>query len=68
MNKKSTQFFQDKSLGKKEAPAGSWRAKKKFLKDISKGHLEKGSAKGMKTNCHGWSLSLSLSIGLGKIL
>ena len=62
MEKKFIQFFQDKSFGQKKAPAGRRTAPpKKFLKNISKGHMKKGPAK--KTG-HGWSLS----IGLGKIL
>ena len=35
-------------MAKKTAPAGSRTAKKKFLKNISKGDMKKGSAKGMK--------------------
>ena len=64
--KKFIHFFQDKSLGrKKKAPAGRRTAnKKKFLKNIGKGDIKRGSTKGTEKNGHGWSLS----IGLGKIL
>ena len=44
MKKKFIEFFQDKSLGQKNS-AGQ---KKKFFENISKGHMKKGSAKGMK--------------------
>ena len=65
MKKKFIQFFQDRVLAKKKAPAGRRTAKKKkFLKNIGKGDIKKGSAKGTEKNGHGWSLS----IGLGKIL
>ena len=64
MKEKFIKFFQDKSLGKK-SPCGKLEGKKKkFLRNISKGDIKKGSAKGTEKNGHGWSLS----IGLGKIL
>ena len=41
------------SFGKKKAPAGRRTAqKKKFLKNISKGDMKKGSAKGTKKKSH----------------
>ena len=49
IEKKFIQFFQDKSFWPKQKPL--WEAggqKKKFLKNISKGDMKKGSAKGMK--------------------
>ena len=65
MKKKFIQFFQDKSLDKKKAPAGSRRAKKRevFEKHRQGGH-KKGPRKRDGKNGHGWSLS----IGLVKIL
>ena len=58
MRKKFIQFFQDKSLGKKKAPAGSRRAKKKkFLKNISKGDIKKASAKGTEKK-RSWMVSI----------
>ena len=65
MEKKFIQFCQDKSFGKKRPlrDAARPKKKKKFLTNIGKGDIKKGSAKGTK-NGHGWSLS----IGLGKIL
>ena len=56
--KKFIQFFQDKSFGQKKAPAGRRTAKKRVLKNISKGDIKKGSTKGTEKNGHGWSLSL----------
>ena len=54
MEKKFVQFFQDKSFSGK--PEG--QQKKKFSKNISKGHMKKGSAKGMKKTGHGGSLKV----------
>ena len=49
MKKKFVQFFKIRVLAKKKAPAGRLTAKtNKFLKNISKGDMKKGSAKGMK--------------------
>ena len=48
MKKKFIQFFQDRVLAKKRPLRDAARPKKKFLKNISKGDMKKGSAKGMK--------------------
>ena len=48
VGKKFVQFFQDKSLGQKKAPAGSRRAKKRVFEKHKQGVQKKGSAKGMK--------------------
>ena len=45
MGKNFIQFVYDESFGQKKAPAGSQSAKKKLLKNISKGHMKKGPAK-----------------------
>ena len=64
MKKKFIQFFQDRVLAKKRPLRDAARPKKKFLKNIGKGDIKKGSAKGTEKNGHGWSFS----IGLCKIL
>ena len=52
------QFFSRQSFGQKKAPAGRRTApKKKFLKNIGKGDIKKGSAKGTEKK---WSLMVSL--------
>ena len=58
MEKKFIQFFQDRVLANKKAPAGRRTAKKKFLKNISKGGIKRGSTKrdGKKMVMDGLSL------------
>ena len=57
VKKKFIQFFQDRVLAKKKAPAGRRTAKKKFLKNIGKGDIKKGPAKGTEKK---WSWMVSL--------
>ena len=65
MENKFIQFFKDRVLAKKKGPCGKPEGqKKKFLKNIGKGDMKKGSTKGTGKKGHGWSLSM----GLGKIL
>ena len=48
-HEKEIYYFFKIEFGQKKAPAGRRTAKKKkFLKNISKGDMKKGSAKGMK--------------------
>ena len=53
---KLIQFFQDKSFGKKNLRDAA-RPKKKFLKNIGKGDIKKGSTKGTEKK---WSWMVSL--------
>ena len=58
LKKKFIQFFQDRVLAKKKAPAGRRTAKKKkFLKNIGKGDIKRGSTKGTEKK---WSWMVSL--------
>ena len=58
MKKKFIQFFQDRVLAKKRPLRDAARQKKKkFLKNIGKGDIKKGSAKGTEKK---WSWMVSL--------
>ena len=57
MKKKFIQFFQDSVLAKKRPLRDAARPKKKFLKNIGKGDIKKGSAKGTEKK---WSWMVSL--------